>query len=77
MYRAPYVDWFVEPALHALNVLFHTINSATCFGTPHVPSSGSLCNCYHNALYGNVGIMLIVHVQVAIQPKFCDFAESL
>jgi len=27
----------------------NVVNSVPCFGTPHVPSSGSLCGCYHKA----------------------------
>jgi len=32
----------------------HDVNSPTCFGTPHVPSSGTLCSCYHNAFKWSV-----------------------
>jgi len=28
----------------------HVVNSPTRFGTPYVPSSGSLCSCYHKFL---------------------------
>ena len=72
MYRASYSDKFVEATLHAINVFFHPIDSP-CFGKPHVPSSGSLCSCYHNASYGNVGRMHLVHVKLVQQPNFCDF----
>jgi len=30
----------------------HVISSLTCFSTPHMPSSGSLYICYHNAVSG-------------------------
>jgi len=32
----------------------HVISSQAHFGTPHVPSSGSLCICIHNTVKWSV-----------------------
>jgi len=48
--------------------ILHTfINSPSCFGTPHVPSSGSLRSCYHTlSRYDN---NYQVHVKLVLQTK--------
>jgi hypothetical protein len=41
------VNIFVE---HTLHVFFTYNHFSKCLCTPHVPSSGSFCSCYHNTM---------------------------